>query len=102
FDALRWVLPHPGPVEVIGFSADGKMVLTQCHVRSSAGDQHDELRLLDEETGKLLGEPIILKASIIQAALSPDGRVVIFAGADGLAHLWDVKADRAIGAPLRH
>jgi len=42
--ALRGVFPHPGSVEVVGFSADGNLAFTMCQVRSSAVDQHSELR----------------------------------------------------------
>jgi WD40 repeat protein/Flp pilus assembly protein TadD len=36
------------------------------------------------------------------AQFSPDGQLVVTAGDDGLAHLWDVASGKACGEPLAH
>jgi WD40 repeat protein len=100
--ALQYSFSHPGPVEILGFSADGNRGFTICRVRSSAADQHMELRVWDLLSGKPASEPIVQKEPITCAALGPDGRMVIIAGADGLARLWEVKGNRPVGQPLRH
>jgi WD40 repeat protein/serine/threonine protein kinase len=101
-NALQYSFSHRGPVEIVGFSADGNRAFTICRVRSSAADQHMELRVWDLLRGKPASDPIVQKEPITCAVLSPDGRMIIVAGADGLARLWDVNGNRPISQPLRH
>jgi WD40 repeat protein/tetratricopeptide (TPR) repeat protein len=42
------------------------------------------------------------KEILKDAALSPDGRLVLIAGSDGLAQVWDATTGEAVGAPMDH
>ncbi len=101
-DALLFAFPHSGPVEQVGFSSDGKVGFTLCHVRSSASDQHSEVRLWDLATGQSIGKPIEVKGLVAQVALTPNARALVMSGPDNQAQLWDAATGQIIGAPLRH
>lgn len=59
------------------------------------------VRILDlegHEEGRLVGHT----GSIIDIAISPDGRSVVSSAYDGTARLWDLASRRPIAPPLRH
>jgi WD40 repeat protein len=101
-NALQFSYPHPGQVENVGFSADGKIAFTLCHVRSSATDQHSEVRFWNLTTGRQVSEPFVRKEPVTTVALSPDGKAIILAGPGSAAWLVDVPTGQAIGSPLQH
>ena len=101
-NALQFSFPHPGQVEKVGFSADGKIAFTLCQVRSSAADQHSEVRFWNLTTGQQISDPIVRKELVTIASISPDGKAVILAGPGNTAWLLDVPTGQLIGSPLSH
>jgi WD40 repeat protein len=101
-NALQFDFPHPGQVECVGFSSDGKIAFTLCHIRSSATDQHSEVRVWDLSSGQQIGETLMQKELVSVADLSPDGTILIHAGPGSFAWLWDVQAGKPIGQLLCH
>ncbi|HVE14564.1 MAG TPA: protein kinase [Elusimicrobiota bacterium] len=59
-------------------------------------------RLWDVRTGRPYGPKLAVDASLTTAIFSPDGRLALTAGEDGLAQVWDAASGRPVGAPLRH
>ncbi|HEV2948059.1 MAG TPA: protein kinase [Gemmataceae bacterium] len=101
-DALLFAFPHSGPVEQVGFSSDGKVSFTLCHVRSSASEQHSEVRLWDLASGQPIGKPVVMQGLVAKAALTPDARALVMAGPGSQAQIWDVATGQTMGPPLRH
>jgi WD40 repeat protein/serine/threonine protein kinase len=101
-DALLFAFPQSGPVEQVGFTADGKMGFTVCQVRSSASEQHSELHLWDLATGQAIGKPVVIKGLVSKVALTPDSGVIVTAGPDNQAQLWDSATGQTLGQSLRH
>jgi WD40 repeat protein/tRNA A-37 threonylcarbamoyl transferase component Bud32 len=101
-DALLFAFPHSGPVEQVGFSSDGKVGFTLCHVRSSASDQHSGVRLWDLASGQPIGKPVEVKGLVSKVALTPDARAIVIAGPDSQAQIWDAATGQIIGSPLCH
>lgn len=102
FNAIKFTFPHSGQVEKVGFSADGKIAYTLCHIRSSPANQRTEVRFWDLSTGSPIGEPIVRKELITKSALSPDAKTIVLAGPGNNACLWNVRSGQVIGEPLRH
>ena len=88
---VRVILRSRGPVRVVSFSRDGRLLLT-------AGD--DGTARIWRPAG---GEPIAVLPQggrITSAAFSPDGRSVLTTGEDGTARVWGVGG--RLLATLRH
>jgi WD40 repeat protein/tetratricopeptide (TPR) repeat protein len=85
-------LEHPGYLEAVLLSADGRRLLTE-----SLKD-----RVWDVDTGKPVGPP--LNTGAYALALSPDGRRVLLANADGPpgARVWDMTTAQPVSARLKH
>jgi WD40 repeat protein/tetratricopeptide (TPR) repeat protein len=104
-------------IHQVAYSPDGKLFLT----RSGSGD----VILWSADTGKRLGVPplkhqggvpaahadplglrvalpLARRDGIQHAAFSPDGRLVVTAGDDGTACVWDVRIGRPALPPVRH
>ncbi len=60
------------------------------------------VRVVDAETGALLGPPLRHTSRIVHAALSPDGRRVITASDDNTAQVWDAGSGERVIPPLVH
>ena len=43
-----------------------------------------------------------MMAESIEAAFSPDGKLVVTASSDGTARLWEAATGKALGEPMRH
>ena len=94
-------LPHKDKVSAAAFSADGKRLLTVCHVPN--GDQQEgHVRVWETATGELLGQPLVHPRSVLEASFSRDGRRVLTACQDGKARLWDVAKNAQVGESTEH
>ncbi len=78
--AKRFPAGHPGIVEGLAFSPDGKRLATF---------SRDTLLLHDVKTGAELRRWIGHDKSIKRIAFSPDGKVLVSAAADASIALWD-------------
>ncbi|MHB1422278.1 MAG: beta-propeller domain-containing protein [Gemmataceae bacterium] len=94
-------LPHKDKVAAAAFSADGKRLLTICHLPN--GDQLEgHVRVWETATGELLGQPLVHPRSVLEASFSREGRRVLTACQDGKARLWDVEKNALVGEPMEH
>ena len=102
-----------GPVIRIGYerrlalSGDGERVL------DSPKSNDKNVRVWDVRTGLQIGPEIHVEDGIVNAALSPDGRLVATVSdveryrqsgvpRAGEAQLWDIEKGRPLGEPFRH
>ena len=58
------------------------------------------LGLVDARTGRVMGRLRGHRDLVLAPSASADGRVVVTAGQDGTARLWDTRTRRALGAPF--
>jgi WD40 repeat protein/uncharacterized caspase-like protein len=82
--APRLVVPigHTGSVSSVGFSPDGKYILT---------GSWDKTAILWDITGKEIQSFIGHSAEVTSVAFSPDGKMVLTGSRDYTAKLWDLK-----------
>ncbi len=76
----------PGTISSATFTADGTKV--------AVGTESGEAQVVDARWGHLGTLPLIHGARINAIAVSPDGRFVVTAGADGQAIVWEVETGR--------
>ncbi len=81
------------------FLRGGTVVIT------SEGDDGSIFRMREVGSGKLIGQPIPLRPGAVNTfALSPNGKALVVAMADGTFQMWDVSDQanlRPLGRPLR-
>jgi WD40 repeat protein len=104
-NARRWDLeagrvlqeyPEAGGCRVCSLSADGRTVLT-----GSFGNR--PALLWDVATGRPQGFPLLHgKGDHLAGTFSPDGRLAVTGGVDGVASLWDARTGRPVSPPLHH
>jgi WD40 repeat protein len=88
-------LEHGGPVVSAAFSADGKVLFTNC--------VDGLFRLWDTETGRLLAVPIFQQEQQTAAVMLPRGREVVVVTNTGAAHLFRLTREPASALVLpRH
>ncbi len=94
-------LRHPGPVQAVAFSPDGKTLLTGCGDPRGPYTQGGEARLWDVE-GQPVLPPLPHQGAVVAVAFSPDGRLVLTGSTDRAARLWDAATGKLLGPPLSH
>jgi WD40 repeat protein len=92
-------LEHPGGVEAVAFSPDGKTVAT---TSTNPYEDFRSARLWDTGTAWPVGQPLSHQGRILIVAFSPDGKTVLTGSDDMTARLWDAATGQPIGQPLRH
>jgi WD40 repeat protein len=88
------IMKHNGDVWAVGYSRDGKTILT-ASADGTAG-------LWNAESGGPLGEPLAHPAPVRSAAISPDDKLVVTGGGDKLVRVWDIATRRPVGNALPH
>ncbi|MCI0377680.1 MAG: hypothetical protein L0215_08750 [Gemmataceae bacterium] len=78
---LRFKTGHPGAVNGLAYSLDGRRLATF---------SEDTLLIFDIKTGEVLHRWVGHKAPINQIAFSPDGKLLASASFDGTIGLWDL------------
>jgi WD40 repeat protein/tetratricopeptide (TPR) repeat protein len=99
--------PNPNAINALAVSPDGWTVVTGSANRSirlwwADGVLRNYLGLTDRDRWGVGGGPAGFETSVYAVAFSPDGRVVVTAGANKEGHLWDVATGRPIGEALVH
>lgn len=77
---------HPGQVESVAFSPDGRLLA------STTWHDADVIRVWDAAGGKLLCRLDGHRGRVTSVAFAPDGKVLASASADTTVLLWDVAA----------
>ena len=81
----------------LSFSGDGKRFVSVI-----AGEEEVEVQVYDAASGEAVGEAVTTQAAPRPAALSPDGKQVLFCCTDRCARLRDVKTGKQIGPSFAH
>jgi WD40 repeat protein len=91
---VRTFQGHDGGVNGLAFSGDGATLF-------SAGQDHT-IRAWDVTAGKELRRYGDAKTEVTSLALAPDGKTLTFSThPDGMAHIWDLAADRNLVPPWK-
>jgi WD40 repeat protein/serine/threonine protein kinase len=91
---LEAVAQHPGRVQAIAFSDDGRRAVT--------GGLDGQLRFWDMDAGTRLGGPAAHEGEVKAAAFSRGSHIVLTGSFDRTARLWDADTARPLGPPLTH
>jgi WD40 repeat protein/tetratricopeptide (TPR) repeat protein len=83
-----------------GRAREGRIALDPSGARIAAITSDDTFQIRDTATGKSSGT--IKHPTITFLTFSPDGRLLVTAGKDGLARLWKTATGRPVCAPLPH
>ena len=90
---LLYFYNHKCPISKVAFSPDGKTIA------SAAGDK---VFRWSTTTGEAVGEPILVGASVLYVAYSPEGRKLVTgtAGESGTTQVWDSETGKPLSEPL--
>ena len=88
------VLPHDSAVRHLGFSPDGRYLVT------SSDDQ--AARVWDLSTGTLKFPPLSHGSSVVYSEFSPDGARLVTASSDQSARVFDMGTGAMIGVAMHH
>jgi WD40 repeat protein/DNA-binding SARP family transcriptional activator len=95
---IRRLTSHEDAVWDVAFTPDGKQVLTSSGAASPNVQVRDaSLRLWDLASGEQLQVASLPVDVIMQAAVSPDGRMALAATTDGLIRVWDLATWQEVG-----
>jgi WD40 repeat protein len=84
---------HSGQITSIGFSPNGKLVV------SGLGDC--TIRIWDMESGRMVIRPLKGHTDWIRSiGFSPDGKLVVSGSDDCNIQIWDVESERTVVGPL--
>jgi WD40 repeat protein/serine/threonine protein kinase len=86
------VLPYQSGVQLGDISPDGKV---------GAIISGDKVHLWNTRTGKVLGEPLRHKGRVVDAAFSPNGKLLASAVGHIAIQLWDVATWQAFGQSIK-
>jgi WD40 repeat protein len=93
-------LAHPGPLKTVAFGPKSQRVLTGSFVIE--GTQKDifrgEARLWDVGSGRQIGATLQHTRPVWTTAFSPNGRVLLTGGEEGVAKFWLAATSKNIGS----
>ena len=100
---LQSVLAHAGRARSAAYSPDGDYVVTAgCdRLGDDRGCLRGSVRIWDAETGKEERTLFGLAREVLSAAYSPDGKLVVAAGAEGIARIWDATIEQLMAEAER-
>lgn len=94
-------LEYEGAIRAVSWAMDGQRLVASGQVRTDDGIVF-EVRVWDAAKGELLEKAIKPGRPNLQAALSPDGKLVLTAGTDHMARLWSLTKGEQVGAAMEH
>ena len=99
-------LAHEQPVSAVVFTPDGKIALTAGNLvptdPMSKIPPPGGVWLWDTQSQRQINHFQIHESPISGAAISPDGRIAVTAGSDGMARVWFVESGQPALPPLAH
>ena len=89
YSPVRTLTGHPGQVQNIRFSPDGKIL--------ASGGQHGKVYLWNAQTGAMIRQINGHISRVNEVTFNSTGSMLVSAGEDGTARVWDVKTGRMLG-----
>jgi WD40 repeat protein len=102
---LGRILELAGPIKVMTFSPDGRLLLTGCVVLAHEGGDisyRGEARLWDADATEPLGPPLPHDKAVWAVGFSPDGRTFLTGSEDHFARLWLTATHAPIDFPRNY
>ncbi len=95
-DGTGRVLHEGDTVWQVAYSPDGQAIAL------ATGDGSVSLHRPEGESMRRFGPPLRQQRRVTALAFSPDGRLLLAGGIEGVAQVWDVRTGGPVGKPLRH
>jgi WD40 repeat protein/tRNA A-37 threonylcarbamoyl transferase component Bud32 len=95
-DGAGRVLHEGDTVWQVAFSPDGQAIAL------ATGDGSVSLQRPEGESMRCFGPPLRQQRRVNALTFSPDGRLLLAGGIEGVAQVWDVRTGGPVGKPLRH